>query len=125
MDIARGQSGIVFKGNDFWTYGGAFSIRWSKGNYTSLSAWQTKAAQSGNLSVVPKFVNNDGLTLGTAQDFRLDSTSGLKDAGVNLWQVTLLSVPGQPAGPGTRDYYGSALPLNSQSAVFSIGANEI
>jgi len=126
LDIARGQSGFIFKGNDLWTYGGAFNTKWSGKTDNSLTGFQSRSGQTGNFSLVPKFVNNDALSLGTAEDFRLNTTSPtLKDKGVNLWRVALVAIPNKPAGPGLTDYFGSALAGNSDTALFSIGANEI
>jgi len=124
MDVARGQSGIIFKNNAFWTYGGAFSAVWAK-SYSTFDKWVAASGQTGNFLTGPRFINNDGFIYGTAQDFRLDPNSPLKDIGLNLWRTALVVIPGQPAGPGTRDYYGNLLPLDSSSAAFTIGADEI
>jgi hypothetical protein len=113
MDAARKQTGMVFRNNDFWAATG-FDIVWSGKSYTSVAAFQAGAGQSGNLSKAPEFVG----VVGTKDEFRLSAASVLRDAGVDLWTVSI-----RPGNPGAVDFYGDALP-GAGSGGFSIGADE-
>lgn len=127
VEVPAGQTDVQFQGNDYYTYGGAFSISWNGTNYTSLSAFATATGQekvAGTLvgkNVDPLLSNpGGGPTIGfpdlleTLTAYRLQSGSPVIDAGVNLMSLYGLS-------PGARDYYGNAVP---QGAAFDIGAHE-
>jgi hypothetical protein len=128
VSVAAGQTGLLFQGNDYFTYGGAFKIAWNGTDYTSLSAFRTEAGQeqaAGNptgFSVDPLLVNaGGGPTIGFPDmlesqltAYRLQGTSPMIDAGLDL--TALFGI-----NPGPRDYYGTPLPQGSR---LDIGASE-
>jgi hypothetical protein len=115
------QSGLLFQGNDYWSSGGAFSIKQSTTTYTSLSAWRSKtgeeilSGQAVGLNVNPLL--NDaggGGTVGVSA-YQLAAGSPMVDAALNLIQFGI--------NPGSIDYYGDTIP-DANSKLFDIGADE-
>ena len=70
------------------------------------------SAKAGVESVDPRFLNAGGGVTGDANAYRLQSTSPLINAGMNL---ALLGI-----SPGSEDFFGNALSPES----FDIGAHE-
>lgn len=127
IDVAVGQNGLLFQGNDYFSNGANFQIDWYGKTYRSLANWRslTNQEQIGSknvgLSVDPKLQapgNGDNLNnaklLDTLNGYRLQSHSPLIEAGLNLQQLFGID-------PGSQDYYGNNLP---QLAAFDIGAHE-
>jgi hypothetical protein len=121
------QTGLLFQGNDYWSSGGAFSLKQFTKTYTSLAAWQKGTGQellSGNpvgLNVNPLLNNpGGGGTIGNADNlytlsaYQLQSTSPLKNVALNLTQFGINS--------GLTDFFGNPIP--DPSGLFDIGANE-
>jgi hypothetical protein len=127
VSVIPGQSNVRFQGNNYYTSGSSFKITWQGQTYSSLSGWRSGAGQEKNgststgFSTNPKLVNpgNGGIIgdpdkLGTLTHYQLQSSSPMRDAGLNL--LSLFSV-----NPGPRDYYGFSLP---QGSSYDIGAHE-
>lgn len=125
--IAAGQSGIQFQGNDYWTAGGNFRIDWQGATYTGLTSWIGSTGQERlGGSTVGKNLDPQvtlagmGGTVGNAdllaslQAYRLQSTSPLLNAGLNLPALF-----GIDTGP--HDFFGNNMP---SASVYDVGANE-
>ena len=123
----KSQTNINFQGNNYWTYGGRFSVKWLSPNYTSLTAWRTATGQESlngtptGTHVDPQITNpGAGGTIGdpnlltTLTAYRLNSTSPLIDTGLNL--PILFGVD-----PGLSDFFGNSIPMGGN---FDVGANE-
>jgi hypothetical protein len=117
----RNQSGLVFQGNNWFASGGAFAINWNAKKYGSLAAFrsgtgqETLAGKAVGTSVDPQFVNPLG---GSRDAYRLQPTSPLATAGLNLWALFNID-------PGTQDLFGDPLPEKSATATYSIGADQV
>jgi len=122
------QTGLLFQGNDYWSSGGAFSIKQFTKTYTSLSAWrkgtgqETLSGTAVGLNVDPLLANpGGGGTIGnpdnlyTLSAYQLASASPLIDAGLNLAQFGI--------SPGSNDFYGNPIP-DKNTGLFDIGADE-
>jgi hypothetical protein len=129
VDIASGQSGIVFQGNSYWASGSALTFRDSGVNYSSLAAWRTATGRETNgatptgLDSDPQLLNpgnapvlNDPALLSSLTHYRPASTSPLIDAGLDLAQAPWNLVI------GTRDFAGIPLPTGARP---DIGACEL
>ena len=116
VDAANSQPGVLFQGNDYWSSGGAFSIKWGTKTYATLAAWRTGSGQellgttNVGLSVDPMLVAaGGGGTVGDADllttlgAYQLQPYSPLREAGLNLAALFGLST-------GLRDYYGNGVP---------------
>jgi hypothetical protein len=119
---------VTFAGNNYWSSGGSFVIRDGSSNYSSLSAWRTAkgqekfGTQSTGRSMDPQFqsppqsvtTGSAGSSPGALVAFKLQPTSPLVDAGVDLKARF-----GINAGP--NDFFGVRI---TQGAAHEIGAHE-
>jgi hypothetical protein len=103
-------SGWLFNGDDWYASGNPISMQWDGTTYSTFAAWKTASSQeAAGVSVTPLFVvSGSGSAL-----YKLQATSTLIDAGVNLAAVPLTT--------GGRDFFGSFVP---SGAGFDIGAAE-
>ncbi len=121
----------VFKGNDYWTPSGGFSLRWNGTVYSSLASWMgvgaAKQEKEGSVflgkNVDPMLVNaggggtlGDPALLGTLSAYQTQAGSPLRDAGLNLSSRLVLT----PV-PSSQDFYGNSLPKGPS---YDIGAHE-
>ena len=126
IDVAPGQSGLEFQGNDYWSSGAALTLRWNGGSYASLAAWRSGTGQeilSGGavgFNLDPRLTapgtggsidNPDALSTLTA--YRLLSTSPMIGKGLSLPALFGINV-------GTVDYYGNTIPSGTG---YNVGAN--
>ncbi len=127
--ISAGLSGFTFNGNDYWSSGSTFKIYWKGATYSSLTSWRTAAGQEkfsdGSLSGIqadPQFANTTtGVTFSDAtqitriERYKLKSTSGLINKGLNLNKLSGINV-------GTRDFWGNSIVNKS---TFNVGAYQV
>ncbi len=126
-DVASGQSGLRFQGNDYYASGSAFVLRWYGTNYNSLKVWRSATGQERIGSTITGTSTNPQLSspggggtignadlLNTLMAYRLKSTSPMINAGLDLFARFGIK-------PGPHDFYGTPIP---QLGVFDIGANE-
>jgi hypothetical protein len=122
------QTGLLFQGNDYWSSGGAFSLKQFTKTYTSLSAWRSGTGEEklNGLAVglnVNPLLNNpgNGGTIGnpdalyTLSAYQLQSSSPLIDAGLTLTQFGI--------NPGATDFFGDPIP-DGNKGLIDIGADE-
>lgn len=127
IDVASGQSGILFQGNDYYASGAAFVLRWYGTGYSSLSAWRTATGQESvgstntGTNANPQLTSpGGGGTIGNADllnaltAYRLRSASPMINAGLDLFARFGIQ-------PGPHDFFGTPIP---QAGAFDIGANE-
>ncbi len=127
LDIPSGQNGLLFQGNNYFSSGTTFIIRWNGTNYTNLSDWKNVSGQEkiGSLntgySLDPQLTNaGGGGTIGnsdllnTLAAYQLSDTSPMINTGLNL--STQFGI-----NPGLSDFYGNTIPQLSQ---FDMGAHE-
>src|SRR5207237_6826787 len=127
LEAANTQPGVVFQGNDYWSSGGAFSIKWGATIYASLDAWRAASGlekigtTNVGFSVDPQLENaGAGGTLGDASflealsAYQLRLWSPMREAGLDLTALF-----GQNVGP--RDFYGNSVPNGLAS---DIGAHD-
>lgn len=118
VDIAPGQSGIVFQGNSYWSSGAPFRIFDSGVTYSSLAAWRTSTGREENdttptgLDLDPELVDpglpvtlGDPALLPTLTQYRPAPTSPLIDAALDLTDVPW------NLETGGRDFVGLFLPV--------------
>ncbi len=119
---------INFTGNDYYTYGQAFSIAWNGTTYSSFAAWQTATGQekisavnvglTSNPSIyVPGggFINGgNGYVPANLMAYNLQSGSPMVGAGLNL--TTQFGI-----NPGSTDYYGVAISAASLPVGAAVG----
>lgn len=111
-----GQSGVLFQGNNYWSSGGTFVIKWGGSTYSSLDSWRTASGlerigtTNVGFSVDPQLANpGGGGTLGDADlldtltAYQLQPYSPLREAGLNLTSLFGLN-------PGPIDFYGDTVP---------------
>src|SRR5439155_4856118 len=92
-----GQSGVLFQGNDYWSNGDAFAIKWGSSTYSTLAAWRTATGlerigtTNVGLSVDPRLVSpGGGATVGNADllgalaAYQLQTYSTLREDGLDL-----------------------------------------
>ena len=114
VNIGTGNTDLLFQGNDYWA-DGTLSIFNGGTAYSSLDAWRTATGQEtldGQLtgrSLAPQFANPG---VGSADGYRLPSSSSMIDAGVDLATLGI--------NAGGRDYFGDVSPQGG----FDIGADE-
>jgi hypothetical protein len=122
------QTGLLFQGNDYWSSGGAFSLKQFTKTYSSLAAWRkgtgeemlSGAAVGLNVNPLLNSPGNGG-TIGNADNlsalsaYQLAPGSPLINAGLNLNQFAI--------SPGQNDFYGDPIP-DKNSGLFDIGADE-
>src|SRR5579885_82042 len=124
VNVSSGQSGMLFQGNDYWSSGSSFAIKWGSTTYTSLGSWRNATGQekmgtvNTGFNIDPELVSpggggtfGDATLLSTLTAYQLQSTSPLIDAGLNLMQFGI--------NPGTRDFYGDTIP---QGPAYDVGA---
>lgn len=122
-----GQSGVLFQGNDYWSSGGAFSIKWGSPTYSTLAPWRTASNQEkiGTTNVGfsgdPQIMNpGGGGTLGDVTllpfltAYQLKTWSPMREAGLDLGGLFGLSV-------GPQDFYGNSVP---NGLALDIGAHD-
>ncbi len=127
VDAVNTQPGVLFQGNDYWSSGGTFAIKWGSKTHATLDGWRTASGMetlSGNntgFSVDPQLMNaGGGGTLGDAAlldsltAYQLKLWSPMREAGLNL--IGLFGV-----NPGTSDFFGNAVP---NGFAFDIGAHD-
>lgn len=127
VEVVKGQKGLLFQGNDYFSIGGHFEIKWLGVTYKDLGEWRAATGQERadgrnvGLSVDPRLrapggggaLNNAELTE-TLDAYRLQGGSTLIAAGLDLSRLFRLN-------PGSRDYYGGPLPGRM---TFAVGAHE-
>jgi hypothetical protein len=129
-DVQAKQTNLQIQGNDYWTTGGAFSLKVFSKTYSSFSAYVAGTGHEklngavvgknlnpalANPSAVPTVgvANIDALER-SVDGFKLSSASPLRNAGLNLSSTFGIN-------PGSRDFFGDALPGDGQS---DVGAHE-
>lgn len=127
VEVSGGRSSLLFRGNGYWSSGGAFAIRQDGATYGSLDFWRAATGQERDggvptgLSVDPALTSpgnggtiGDADRLGTLSAYKLMSESPLVDVAVDpaSWGLT----------PGPTDFYGTAVP---QGAGHDVGAHEL
>jgi hypothetical protein len=128
VDFPFIKSGLTFQGNDYWSSGDPFRIKWGSATYQGLPGWRSATGQERlpggapvGLRVAPSLLApgseptlGDPDKLGLLHAYRIRNDSPLRDAGLNLASAFGTSV-------GSRDYFGSAIP---QYGRFDVGAHE-
>jgi hypothetical protein len=125
--VASGQKGILFQGNNYWSSGGSFAIKWGPNTYTSLSSWRNSTGQekiggvNSGFNVDPRLTNpggggtfGDATRISTLTAYRLQSSSPLIDAGLHLRNRFGIN-------PGWTDFYGHIIP---QGPAYDLGAHD-
>ncbi|MDZ7959636.1 MAG: right-handed parallel beta-helix repeat-containing protein [Aulosira sp. DedQUE10] len=123
----QNSTDLLFQGNNYYATGSSFNIRWGEMNYNSLNSWRIITGQEKllsrnvGMSLNPLFINpnagktiNNPALLNKLNAYRLNPTSPLIDAGLNLKLLFGIN-------PGTQDFYGKVLP---NRLGYDIGANE-
>lgn len=124
--ISTGQN-IFFQGNNYYSSGNPFKVKWGSADYSSLVNWQSATNQEKlsdapiGLNLNPQLNNPGGggtinnpnqLTSLTA--YQISPQSPIIESGLDL--STLFSV-----SQGTRDFYGNILPKGNR---YDVGAHE-
>jgi len=128
VNIPFPSSTYSFQGNDYWSAGSTFKIVWGSTTYSSLTSWRTSTGQekvNGNasgLQLDTQFSDTTtGVTFSDASQitklkrYKLKSTSGLINKGLNLYSLFGTNV-------GIRDFWGNSL-VNKTS--FNTGAYQL
>jgi hypothetical protein len=124
---ATATTNLLFQGNNYWSSGSTFAIKWGASTYATLAAWRTATAQEKNGaadtgSAVDPLLNAPG-TGGTIGNpallcelaaYRLQPASPMINSGLDLLARFAVS-------PGSRDYFANPLP---QGGAYDIGAHE-
>ena len=135
LDIEGKQTSLNFQGNDYWPSAYPLSVTISNKTYSSVTAWRSATGQemlngqATGYSVNPLLNSpGGGSTIGNADlletnlgSYRLQPTSPLIDAGLNLWSLFVIA-------PGPRDFYGDPLPTSPAGMAawrYDIGANDL
>lgn len=126
IDVVAGQTGLVFRGNNYWTSGGAFTASWAGVTHTSLAAWSAATGQERDgASLVGRALDpmltapgmggrvGDPDRLAMLDAYRLRAGSPIIDTGLDL--------TGFGITPGARDFFGTSLP---RGAALDVGAHE-
>ncbi|EGV20100.1 right-handed parallel beta-helix repeat-containing protein [Thiocapsa marina] len=125
--VVGGQKGLSIQGNNYWSNGSPFKIRWGSTLYSSLTAFRSTGQEKLNgvstgLFADPEMVNpgvggivGNPSALTKMLQYRLKASSPLINRGINLKSQFGLST-------GTRDFYGTQLP---QRGAFDVGAHEL
>ncbi|MEP6596503.1 MAG: right-handed parallel beta-helix repeat-containing protein [Ginsengibacter sp.] len=121
-------TGLTFQGNNYWPTGSTFKIVVGTKTYSSLTQWRDSTGQekvngsSKGFQVDPKFLDtirgvtfNDATQLSNLKTYKLKTTSGLINKGLNLKKLFVLNI-------GTRDFWGSNITADS---LFNIGAYDL
>ena len=127
VDGPSGQSGVLFQGNDYWSNGDAFAIKWGSSTYSTLAAWRTATGlerigtTNVGLSVDPRLVSpGGGATVGNADllgalaAYQLQTYSPLREAGLDLPSLFGIDV-------GPTDFYANPVP---NGLTFDVGAHD-
>lgn len=125
IQVPYNTSACTIQGNSYWSSGSTFRIIWGATTYSSLTSWRTASNQekvngtASGLQVDAQFADtttgvtfNNPTKLTTLKRYKLKSTSGLINKGLNLKTLFNTNV-------GSRDYWGNSL-VNKTS--FHIGA---
>jgi hypothetical protein len=117
---------LKFQGNAYYATSGGFKILWGASTFTTITSFRN-AGQEKNGTVNVGFsgdpkVTNMGLggTIGNADNlktltaYKLQSTSPVKNTGLDLHALFAISV-------GSQDFWGTTLP---QGGKYDIGADE-
>lgn len=125
---STGTGNLLFQGNDYWSSGSTFAIKWGTTTYATLAAWRTATGQEKNgtadtgsaLNPLLKNPGNGGTVgnpalLGQLDAYRLQPASPMINTGLNL--ATLFGI-----APGSQDYFANPLP---QGGAYDIGAHEL
>ncbi len=129
--------GITMQGNLYWGSSGEFGVTWGGSPVTSLAAFQTLGQEKISATPVGRHADplvtspgavptfNDPNALATMTAYQLTTASPAKDAGVSVTALigTSTTTGSGPAiaHPGTRDFWGNAVP---QGLAYDIGAQE-
>ncbi|HYE18242.1 MAG TPA: hypothetical protein VEA69_07345 [Tepidisphaeraceae bacterium] len=133
-DVQARHTNLQIQGNDWWSTGAAFSAKVMAKVYTSFSAFVTGTGHEKLGTTVvgknldPRMVNPGAVvTVGNPDalesslgDFKLQATSPLRGAGLNVWARFAIN-------PGSRDLFGTALPTDpaAMSAfAYGVGAHQ-
>jgi hypothetical protein len=127
VEVAGGQTGMFFQGNNYWSGGASFDIDWQGVVYNSLPAWRAATGQETDgvadtgFSVDPMLTApgtggtiGDPASLSSLSAYRTKSGSPMRDSAIDLAARYGIS-------PGSRDFYGNSIP---QGSGFDIGAHE-
>jgi hypothetical protein len=127
VQVPFNTGSCLFQGNSYWPSGSTFKIIWGSTTYSSLTAWRTGTGNkqeylngvAKGLQVDAQFADttlgvtfNDATKLTMLKRYKLKSTSGLINKGLNLASSFGVNV-------GSRDYWGTSL---SGKTTFHIGA---
>jgi hypothetical protein len=128
LAIPYTSSSFYFQGNDYWSTGSTFKITWGSSTYSSLTSWRTATPQekingsATGFQSDPQFADTTtGVTFSDARQitqlkrYKLKSTSGLINKGLNLYSMFGTNV-------GTRDFWGNSL---ANKTSFNIGAYQL
>jgi hypothetical protein len=113
--VSGTQTNLLVQGNDYWTSGSAFNIKYGNKTYSTLSAFRSGAKQellngaAAGMNVNPLLTApGAGGTVGNADQlatltaYVLQSSSPLIGAGLNLTSLG--------TDPGTSDFFGNPVP---------------
>jgi hypothetical protein len=125
--VSGTQSNLLIQGNDYWTNGGTFNIKYGTKTYSTLPAFRSGAKQellngaSVGLNVNPLLTSSgNGGTVGNADllntltAYTLQSTSPLIGAGLNLKSLG--------TDPGNQDFYGNL--ISDVPGHYGVGADQ-
>jgi hypothetical protein len=126
--VETSGTNVTFQGNNYWSGTSAFSVKYGSPVYSSLAAWRAGSGQEtlGGVdtgsTVDPLLTNaggggaiDDPYQLDQLTAYKLQTTSPLKDAGLDLATLFGWNV-------GSQDYYGNPLP---QGGAYDVGAHEL
>lgn len=121
------QSSAEFKGNNYYSSGSPFAIKWNNTTYSSLDAWRTATGFEKNGTANTGYAFDPGLIqagggttigntdqLASLSSYKLSSNSPMINAGLDIGALAGLIV-------GGRDFYGSTIPQNGP---YDIGVHE-
>lgn len=128
IEVTSGQTNLLLQGNNYFSSGSNFNMTWSGTAYSSLDSFRNSTGQEKlnanpvGFSIDPGLVNpggggiiNDSDNLSSLSAYRLESSSPMIDAGLNLPQLFGLNV-------GANDFYSVSTP---QGNSYDIGASEL
>jgi len=120
------STNTTFQGNDYFTSGEMFAIRFNGTNYGSLVKWREAGYETLNSTAVGSNVNpqlldagrggtfNDATLLTNLTAYQTQSSSPMRDTGMNLPSLLSLNV-------GSSDYFEHTIP---NGAGYDIGADD-
>jgi peptidoglycan/LPS O-acetylase OafA/YrhL len=128
VSVFAGQHNLTFQGNDYFSGGGEFRLRWEGVTYPTVAAWRAATGQErvggrevGTSTDPGLRAPGRGTTFGNASllptldAYRLGDDSRLVGAGLDL--AGLFGIE-----PGATDFFGTALP---RQGVFDVGAHHV